>query len=301
MSQTATTTATATLRSGAETLAASLPPLLAAAERLAQGVVPGVHGRRRAGSGETFWQYRQAMPGDSATSIDWRRSARGDTLYIRQTEWEAAQSVLFWADPSAGMGFSSAGHAPKSERARLLALALGVLLTRAGERIGLLDTPLARPSAGRNQLGRFAATLAAPLLADDISALPGPGPVSAGHYVLISDFMMDETALRDGLNAMAARGTRGALLQITDPAEESFPFDGRVIFQSLAGSPAGAVSFETRRARAIKAAYQQRLAARRDLLASWAHHAGWQFSAHRTDAAPSAALLWLYAAIGGLT
>ncbi|MGR3723197.1 DUF58 domain-containing protein [Abyssibius alkaniclasticus] len=297
MNQTATTTRAAALRSGAESLAASLPPLLAAAERLAQGVVPGVHGRRRAGSGETFWQYRQAMPGDSAASIDWRRSARGDTLYIRQTEWEAAQSVLFWADPSAGMGFASADHPPKSSRARLLALALGVLLTRAGERIGLLDTPLARPSAGRNQLNRFAASLAEKLRTDDVAALPEPGPITAGHYVLVSDFMMDEAGLRAGLNAMAARGTRGALLQITDPAEEAFPYDGRVIFQSLAG----AVSFETRRARALKSAYQERLAARRALLADWAHHAGWQFTTHRTDTAPSAPLLWLYAAIGGLT
>ena len=150
----------ANLRAGAEALASGLPPLLAAAERLAQGVVPGVHGRRRAGSGETFWQYRQAMPGDTATAIDWRRSGRGDTLFIRETEWEAAQSVQFWVDPAAGMGFASADHPAKSERARLLALALAVLLTRAGERIGLLGSALEIPRAGRNQLARMAMTLA---------------------------------------------------------------------------------------------------------------------------------------------
>ena len=285
----------ANLRAGAEALASGLPPLLAAAERLAQGVVPGVHGRRRAGSGETFWQYRQAMPGDTATAIDWRRSGRGDTLFIRETEWEAAQSVQFWVDPAAGMGFASADHPAKSERARLLALALAVLLTRAGERIGLLGSALEIPRAGRNQLARMAMTLAEQAPMPDTELMPKSGPVTPGHYVLVSDFLMDEADLLSGLAGLAQRGVRGALLQITDPAEESFPYDGRVIFQSMSG----AVQFETRRARALRSAYQDRLAERRALLGDWARRHGWQFTTHRTDAAPSAALLWLYAAIGG--
>jgi len=287
--------ASANLRAGAEALAAGLPPLLAAAERLAHGVVPGVHGRRRAGMGETFWQYRQAMPGDPATAIDWRRSARGDTLFIRETEWEAAQSVQFWVDPAAGMGFLSADNPPKSGRAQLLALALAVLLTRSGERIGLLGTALDVPRAGRNQLNRLAATLADQPALPDTEPMPKSGPSIPGHYVLISDFLMDEAALLTGLAGLAQRGVRGALLQVTDPAEEAFPYDGRVIFESMSGT----LNFETRRARALRAAYQNRLAERRALLSDWARRHGWQFSTHRTDSAPSTALLWLYAAIGG--
>ena len=45
----------------AELLAERLPPLLVAAERVAMTVAQGVHGRRRVGVGETFWQF-QALP-----------------------------------------------------------------------------------------------------------------------------------------------------------------------------------------------------------------------------------------------
>ncbi len=81
------------LRAEAERQTAALPPLLADAQRLAATLILGEHGRRRAGQGETFWQYRRAEAGDPFTSIDWRRSARSDRLYVRQTEWEAAQTV----------------------------------------------------------------------------------------------------------------------------------------------------------------------------------------------------------------
>ena len=82
------------LRRYAEKLSGALPPLLVEAERLVSTLAIGVHGRKRSGQGETFWQYRAAQPGDSLGQIDWRRSARSDRLYVRETEWEAAESVL---------------------------------------------------------------------------------------------------------------------------------------------------------------------------------------------------------------
>src|SRR3546814_6131026 len=81
------------LRHRAEQLAATLPPLLVAAERVAATVAQGVHGRRRVGQGETFWQYRHYDFGDQPQSIDWRQSAKSDMVFVRQMEWEAAQSV----------------------------------------------------------------------------------------------------------------------------------------------------------------------------------------------------------------
>ena len=126
------------LRARAEELAAALPPLLAEAEHLASTVMMGEHGRRRAGMGDEFWQYRPATPGDPARRIDWRRSARSDAHFVREKEWQAAQSVLLWVDHSKSMLFTGSKNRPdKSERARLLALALAVLLNRGGERVGL--------------------------------------------------------------------------------------------------------------------------------------------------------------------
>ena len=116
------------LRHCAEQLAAPLPPLLVAAERVAATVAQGVHGRRRVGSGETFWQFRRYQSGDPAAAIDWRQSAKSQRLFVRETEWEAAQSVWLWRDASPSMRYRSrAARAEKIERASLLALALAVL------------------------------------------------------------------------------------------------------------------------------------------------------------------------------
>ena len=96
----------------AEELGAALPPLLVAADRVASTVSQGVHGRRRVGQGETFWQFRRYEPGDSTLRIDWRQSAKSQRVYIRQTEWEAAQSVWLWRDASASMRYRSSKATP---------------------------------------------------------------------------------------------------------------------------------------------------------------------------------------------
>src|ERR1700681_1422224 len=118
------------------TLAASMPRLILEARRVAATVNHGLHGRRRAGPGENFWQYRRFMDGEPANRVDWRRSARDDHLYVREREWEAAHTVWVWPDRSASMLFSSKlAEKPKLDRALVLAFALGELLVRGGERI----------------------------------------------------------------------------------------------------------------------------------------------------------------------
>src|SRR5438128_12589561 len=149
------------LRERAEQAAASLPPLLVAAGRVAITVAQGVHGRRRVGQGETFWQFRQYQPGDAASRIDWRKSAKSERLYVRETEWEAAQSVWLWRDASASMDYTSAGYVPggewptKRDRAQLLLVALASLLVRGGERLTVLGSGMA-PMSGRIALSRVA-------------------------------------------------------------------------------------------------------------------------------------------------
>ncbi|MGB0497556.1 MAG: DUF58 domain-containing protein, partial [Rubricella sp.] len=217
------------LRRDAERIGGTLPPLLAEAQRLAQTIAAGVHGRRRAGPGEEFWQYRQALPGDVATAIDWRRSARSDHAYIRQMEWDAAQTVTLWADVAQAMDYASE-LAPRSkgERARLLALALAVLLVRGGERVALAGTMADEARTGEAHLRRLALTLSEE--ADDrpdYGVAPEWPPKRAGQAVFLSDFLGDLDALTRTVEAAAAQGVSGVLIQILDPAEETFPFDGR--------------------------------------------------------------------------
>ena len=122
------------LRHRAEAEASRLPPLLARADHLAGTVLLGDHGRRRAGMGDDFWQYRPAQIGDSRRMIDHRRSARGDHQFVREREWQIAQSVMLWVDQGASMRFSSDTHLEtKADRARLLGLGIAILLVRGGE------------------------------------------------------------------------------------------------------------------------------------------------------------------------
>ena len=147
-------------RSEAATLAARLPSLVVAAKQIAQSVMYGVHGRRRAGPGENFWQFRPFISGEPATGIDWRRSAREDRAYVREREWEAAHTVWLWVDRSASMRFASPlAQASKIERGVVLGLALsyvsgyeGSAMVNLGALVILVLVLMVRPT------GLFSAT-----------------------------------------------------------------------------------------------------------------------------------------------
>ncbi|WP_029007549.1 DUF58 domain-containing protein [Azospirillum halopraeferens] len=279
----------------AETLAARLPPLLVEAERVAATVAQGVHGRRRVGPGETFWQFRRYMPGDSPQMIDWRQSARTQPVYVRENEWEAAQTVWLWHDRTPSMGYRSAPALPlKRERAELLLLALTVLLIRGGERVALLNTGQ-RPDHGRGALNRMASRLADPRAWSDAPAgLPRIEPLPRhARVVLFGDLLSPLDEIHATVAGLTGRGVRGHLMQVLDPAEETLPFAGRVEFEGLEGEEELLVP----RVEGVRDAYLARLKAHREGLAALARTAGWTFAVHRTDHPPTAALLSLWGAL----
>ncbi|PZX15729.1 uncharacterized protein DUF58 [Palleronia aestuarii] len=282
----------AQLRSRAEALAETFPPLLAGAQHLAQSVLLGSHGRRRPGQGDEFWQYRPVMTGDESRSIDWRRSGRSDAHFVRQKEWQAAQSVMLWVDLSRSMAFASNRNVPeKRHRACELALALAILLNHGGERVGLSDHDLP-PRTGQLQLLRIAQALGA-YGTEEYGAPNAREMPARSRAVFVSDYLGDIAALRDALTAAADRGVSGIVLQVLDPQEEAFPFDGRTIFESMGG----AVRHETLKAGDLRSRYLDRLAARKAELADLARRTGWQYHVHHTDTAATQALLWCYSAL----
>lgn len=278
------------LRRAAHEAAAAFPPLLAEAEHLASTVAFGDHGRRRAGAGDTFWQFRPAEDHDELRDIDWRRSAMSDGQFVRQKEWQVAQTVLFWVDRSASMGFGSAG-VTKAHRAAVLGLALGSLLLRAGERVGL-TAPVLRPAGNRGHLSRMAQLLADAEPEDYGRPSTGGMPMHSSA-VFLSDFLGDLAPAEAALAKAADRGVRGVLLQVLDPQEEAFPFDGRTIFESMGGG----LVHETLKAGELRDRYLTRLAERKDRLTALAREAGWQFSTHHTNDSAANALLWAYRAL----
>lgn len=279
-------------RTRGEELAASFPALLVAADRVASTVAQGVHGRRRVGQGETFWQYRRFEFGDSPQQIDWRRSARSDRLYVRQTEWEAAQSVWLWPDLSASMRYASSRNIPeKYERTAILTLALASLLTRGGERIALLDKP-EPPATGRAVLDRIAMSVLRDMSRDpDHDELPVPPSLPRySTLVLISDFLVEEDKLMDFLGRLAARGVRGHLLQVLDPSEASLPFRGRTQFRGLESEGDLLVG----RAETLRDDYLARLESLQSSLRTFARRASWTYASHLSDAPPEPAMLSLF-------
>lgn len=282
----------ADLRARAETLGQSLPALLAEAEHLAATLMLGEHGRRRAGQGDEFWQYRPAHAGDPTRAIDWRRSALSDAHFVRQREWQAAQSVTVWIDGARSMTFTGdTARAPKRDRARVLGLALSVLLLRGGERVGLSGMT---PKPGRAQLLALLETLEAVETAD-YGAPDVAGMVSHGRAVFISDFLGKLDPVEASLTAAADRGVRGVLLQVLDPAEEDFPYQGRTIFESMQGS----IRHETQSAGDLRDRYLARLAERKDHLTRLAAAMGWHYHCHHTGQQAQSALLWAYRALEG--
>jgi uncharacterized protein (DUF58 family) len=291
----------APLRHRAEETAAALPPLLVAAERIAATVAQGVHGRRRVGQGETFWQFRQYQPGDAAQRIDWRESAKSQRLYVRETEWEAAQSVWLWRDASPSMEYSSAFYLPgaewptKRDRAELILVALASLLIRGGERLTLLGSGIA-PMSGRIALSRLVGLIEhdGPHAASARAGMPTIEALPrAAQLVLIGDFLGPLETTNRIVAGFAGAGLGGHLLQIVDPAEEDLPFDGRVRFEGVEERDDIVIS----RVENVRGAYVGRFREHHDGLQAIAHAVGWTFSTHRTDRPPHLALLALHAAL----
>lgn len=282
------TAAPAVLRLEAASLAADLPGLLLQARRLASAV-PGVHGRRRAGQGEDFWQFRDYRAEDGARLVDWRRSARGERLFVREREMEAAQAAHLWVDPSPGFSWTSAPNQwpRKAERALILAVALGVVLTRAGERVAALGGPGFRGGSAPERLAEA-------LLKAHAAARPEPAaPPPRGVVAFFSDFYAPIETWRERLRRAVDQGAHGVLTAIIDPAEEDFPFKGRVRFQETGGQAEALFG----RAEEARQAYQARLADHRAALRALADPLGFPLLLHRTDKPPAAALSALIGAL----
>ena len=270
----------------ARDLTSTMPALLVEARRVVTTILAGWHGRRRAGPGEAFWQFRPLESGEPAAMIDWRRSARDEHLYVREREWEAAHTLWLVPDLSESMSFRSRlAAADKRSRAILLSLALTELFARAGERIGLLGK--GPPVLSRNAAEKIAAAMVDAALADwpDLSRLRRQSDV-----IIIGDFLDPIDTIGTRLDAVAATGARAHLVQILDPIEETFPYTGRTEF----ADPESGFRHLVGRAEALREAYRARLISRRDRLREICGRLDWTFLIHHTDRPAVEPLLTLH-------
>lgn len=283
------------LHRDAQELGSHFPALLVEAQKLAASILIGVHGRRRAGVGEDFWQFRTAYPDDAQKNIDWRRSGRSDVQYVRQNEWQTTHAVYFWADSSRSMQFvGDEGKTTKAIRAKVLCLASAILLNQGGERIGLMNQ--SEPAKhGENQLLKMAALMAnSPTNIE--YGIPPESKLPQSHCrVYVSDFFGEWDDISQALYRAADQNASGYLLQVLDSSEIDFPFKGPNLFESMTGG----LHYESKQASALQQEYQKRLRDRQEKLTHLAHQTGWHYYCHPTNQAAHSALLWIYRALKG--
>ncbi|MBA8904620.1 DUF58 domain-containing protein [Aminobacter ciceronei] len=270
--------------------ASLVPDLLVEARRIVNTVIAGWHGRKKRGIGENFWQFRPYVQGEAMARVDWRRSARDDHTYVRDREWEAAHTVWLWADLSPSMLYKSkTATVSKESRALVLVFALAELLSRSGERIawpGLTD-----PFSARNGAERLASHLAQAV------SLPAKPDLSSirrfSDIVIIGDFLDPVEETMAWLDTLARHGARAHLIEVADPAEESFPYAGRTEFTD----PETGEKLTAGRAEQLSDAYRNLYGARREELAAWCKRLGWSYTVNHTDRLASEALVRVHMAL----
>ena len=276
----------------ARSLAQSMPRLILEARRVAASIIHGLHGRRRAGAGENFWQYRRFTSGEPAQAVDWRRSARDDHLYVREREWEASHTIWLWPDRSPSMVFASALAADsKLERALVVAFALAEVLVQGGERIGIPG--LMRPTASRAVIEKMAEAILHDTT-ERASLPPSFAPSPLSEIVVLSDLWSPLPEVEATIAQLSATGAHGHVVQVVDPAEETFPYSGRVEFIE----PEGAGSITAGRAETWRNDYQGIVARHRAAIRAETDRRGWSFAVHRTDRPASQLLLVLHSRMG---
>jgi len=279
-----------------EKAAGNLPALTLKVRHVAHTPILGTHGRKRAGMGESFWQYDEYRPGQHELKhIAWKQTAKSDgKIFVRQNEWEAAQAAYIWCDNSPGMNFTSD---PKKQRtkgdvAKIMTLALGRVLTEADERVAILGS--GKPLS--NRINGIAAEIEQ-RGDDDADAWgklgqAGRPPLLNSTLVIISDFMEDPEIIMAALQRLSSRNVRGHMIQILDPAEVSLPYSGHVEFEDFRGN-----SLRLPKSEDMRAAYYDRLQRQQKALMQIADKVGWNFSCHLTNRKVEDALMPLYAPV----
>jgi len=169
----------------------------------------------------------------------------------------------------------------------VVAFALAEVLVQAGERVGMPG--LMRPTGSRNVLDKMTAAIVHDVAARP-SLPPAFSPAGLSEVVVVSDLWSPIADLRAMLAQLSASGAHGHAVQIVDPAEETFPYAGRVEFIE----PEGGGSITAGRAESWKADYEHRLVRHRGEIRAQTDRLGWSFIVHRTDRPATELLLALH-------
>ena len=286
-----TTQELTSLEASAVELASKMPELLISARNVSHSMTYGLHGRKKAGPGDTFWQFRKYDNGDSFNQIDWRKSANSSTLFVREKEWEAAHTIWLWPELSPSMMFQShIADTTKRERALILMFALCNLLIQSGERVGILG--LSDPMTHHRTSEKMAQIISIALAKNpEWPDMPPEIPVSTlSECIILSDCLVEQNKLMERYKKITSNGAKGHIIQILDPAEETFPYRGRTEFHSYHED----TNILIDRADDIKTEYKTQLQNLKESLKQQLAFLNWSFLTHHTDQNTTIPLLAVY-------
>jgi uncharacterized protein (DUF58 family) len=247
----------------------SIAPLRLRARTIAEGVYAGAHRSLRKGAGVEFGGHRPYVPGDDLRWLDRRAMMRHDRLIVREFETETDRGLRLLMDATGSMGFRG-GSAPASKfaYAALVAAALARVALASGDPVGLdwLGGEPGRPLpalAGREAFERIVGALEGSKVAGDLSRDEAAieralSPIARKArrgtiVVLLSDLLDLPPGAVDRFVALSGEGRILVVVQVLDPDEAHFPFEGTVRLRALEGQNVVETDAEVTRGRYLEA------------------------------------------------
>lgn len=266
------------LRQRSEAAHDSLPDMILQAEKAVHHILTGHHAQKRAGTGEKFWQFREYDPSDRPQDIDWRQSAKTDRVYVRQKEWQTTQTAMIWAQNNENMTYASdQAIASKGDTAKILALAIGMMLSKTGELITSLElsSQAGRSDHAIEKLGRA-------LLDIETGDLPDIQKAAVKKncsLILVSDFLAPIEEIEECFSSLAAQADNAVIIQVLDPTELTMPFEGRIVFEA----PGTHDDYLIENVEAVRADYLDVLNRQIRNIKQLCHLHQWNWVLHSTD------------------
>ncbi len=276
------------------------------ARQAVESILAGQHRSVRRGLSVEFAGHREYQPGDDLRHLDWLVWARSDRYDVRQYEEETKLRATLVLDVSGSMGYRSAArrtpspvgrglgegdlsvNGSKLEYARALAAALGYLMVRQSDAVGLVtcDTAVREflpPGSTMAHLLNVLAVLERAKPGNETSLAGVLDEVATrvqrrGLVILITDGFDDAAALLKSIHHLRHRKQEVRLFQVLAPEELSFPFKGMSEFVGLENEPRLKLDGDR-----IRAHYRQAFDEHQQKLKSGCHAGGVQFDTALTN------------------
>lgn len=288
------------LRGRAEDAIMSLPALMLKSEKIADNILHGEHGKRKSGTGDEFWQFREYHNTDRPEDIDWRQSAKGDQVFTKQTEWHVTRKIFFWCAGGETMNFSSDKTIlKKQESAQILCLSLALLLRKNHEQIGIYG----QRRTGRSE--KAVENIAQHLFARNTTNEVLPETTALTHpqhaiFIGVGDFLSPIEDIERHFAELSKQTQNALIIQTIDPAELELSYTGRVRFNEA--NTYAANSEVINNVKSIREAYKQRISAHIASVKSLCAENNWHYVFHRTneDITDTLKAIWETVDIGGV-